>query len=62
MEKLFYVSSTKINAKIADTVIDGQHIEMEGYTYQRVSRRPLGRRVLRRLLNEQKQEQIVIYS
>jgi len=32
MNKLFFVPSTKINARIADTVITGQHITIEGLT------------------------------
>ena len=62
MNKLFFVPSTKINARIADTVIAGNHITVEGLTYQMVSRRPLGRRVLRKLLNESTNTKITIYS
>jgi len=62
MEKLMFVPSTKVNAKISDTVITGQHITLEGLTYQMVSRRPLGRRVLRRLQNLSTNTKIVIYS
>ena len=62
MNKLFFVPSTKINARIADTVITGQHIAIDGLTYQMVSRRPLGRRVLRKLLNESTNTKITIYA
>jgi|TARA_B110000305_G_C19437855_1_gene640038 hypothetical protein len=62
MEKLFFVTSTKINARIADTVIDGKHINVEGLTYQRVSKRPQGRRVLRKLQNLDTNTQITIYA
>jgi hypothetical protein len=62
MEKLMFVPSTKVNAKISDTVITGQHITLEGLTYQMVSRRPIGRRVLRRLLNQSTNTRVVIYS
>ena len=62
MNKLFFVPSTKINARIADTVVTGQHITVEGLTYQMVSKRPLGRRVLRRLINESTNTKIVINS
>ena len=57
-----FVPSTKVNAKISDTVITGQHITLEGLTYQMVSRRPIGRRVLRRLLNQSTNTRVVIYS
>ena len=62
MNKLFFVPSTKINARIADTIITGRHITVEGLTYQMVSKRPLGRRVLKRLINESTNTKIVIYS
>lgn len=57
-----FVPSTKINAKISDTVIPGNHITVEGLTYQMVSKRPLGRRVLRRLQNLSTNTKVVIYS
>jgi hypothetical protein len=62
MEKLFYVPGLKITAKIADTVIDGQHIEVDGDRYERVSKRPTGRRVMRRLRSIDESTQITIYS
>jgi len=62
MNKLFFVPSTKINARIAETVITGQHITIEGLTYQMVSKRPQGRRVLRKLQNLDINTQITIYS
>lgn len=62
MNKLFFVPSTKINARIADTVITGQHINIAGLTYQMVSKRPQGRRVLRKLQNLNTNTQITIYS
>lgn len=62
MNKLFYVPATKINARIADTVVEGYPIMIEGYQYEKVSRAPRGRKILRRLLNMETQERIVIYS
>lgn len=62
MNKLFFVPSTKINARIADTVIPGNHITVEGLTYQMVSKRPQGRRVLRKLQNLNTNTQITIYA
>lgn len=62
MNKLFFVPSTKINARIAETVITGQHITIAGLTYQMVSKRPQGRRVLRKLQNLDTNTQITIYA
>ena len=35
MEELYYVPSSKVNSKVADLVIDGNHIEIKGITYQK---------------------------
>ena len=31
----YYVRATKINARIADIVVDGAHIEMDGYRFEK---------------------------
>ena len=62
MEELYYVPSMKVNTKVSDLVIEGYHIEIDGRTYQRLSRKPRGRSVKRRLLNLSKSERILIYS
>lgn len=62
MEKLYYVTASKINARIADTVIPGYPINMDGYLYEKVRTPPRGRRIVRRLLNTETQTRIVIYS
>ena len=49
MEELFYIPSLKVNAKVSDLVIEGNHIEIEGITYQRLSRKPRGRSIKRKL-------------
>jgi hypothetical protein len=51
-----------MTAVISDTVIPGNHIKINGYTFEQVSRAPRGRRITRKLINEEKQERIVIYS
>jgi len=62
MQKLFFILGSKINASIADTVIPGQHISLDGYQYQQLTRAPRGKRIIRKLINEDKQERIVIYN
>ena len=62
MNKDLYISPLRINARIADTVIDGQHIEIEGLVYERVSRAPAGRRPVQRLINESTKTRITIYA
>lgn len=62
MKKSFYVTATRINEKIEDSVQYGHHIVIAGYTYERISKRPVGRRVVRRLFNQLTNEKIVIYG
>jgi len=57
-----FVPSTKISAKIAENIIPGNHITVEGLTYQMVAKRPIGRRILRKLQNVNTNTRIVIYS
>lgn len=58
----YYVPSTKINAKIADIVETGFNIVIDNYNYERLSRKPKGRTIKRRLFNTTTQERIVIYG
>jgi|GEM_PF-1425960 len=62
LEEYYYVSSLKINSKISDTVIEGKHIEIDGITFQRLSRKPRGRAIERRLLNMDSRLRLVIYK
>ena len=61
MEELYFIPSLKINARVSELVIQGTHIEIEGITYQRLSRKPRGRSVSRKLLNESTNTRIIIY-
>jgi hypothetical protein len=51
-----------MNAKISEIVEDGFPIEMEGYKYERLLRKPRGRSILRRLVNENTQTRLIIYK
>ena len=62
MQKLYFIPSTKINARIADTVLNGYHIKVDGITFEQTSRRPFGKTLKRSLLNEEKQERVLIYG
>lgn len=62
MERLFYVPAVKITAKIAETVESGYHIVVDGYTYEKVNKRPPGRSILRKLTSTVSGEQITIYN
>ena len=58
----YYVRATKINARIADIVVDGAHIEMDGYRFEKLMKKPRGRLIERKLVNVNTEERILIYS
>ena len=62
MEELFYIPSLKVNAKVSDLVIEGNHIEIDGITYQRLSRKPRGRSIKRKLSSMKSNTRILIYA
>ena len=62
MEKLYYIPQWRMNARIAETVIEGDPISINGTNYERVSRAPIGRQVVRRLRATDEAKRIVIYN
>ena len=54
-----YISPTKINSSISETVIPGNHIEVQGLTYELVSRRPKNKLVKRILSNDK--EKLILF-
>jgi len=61
MEKKCFIAPSKVNALISDT-LTGSSIVFEDRTYLEVSRTPKGRRILKRLVNMDSTEKLVIYS
>jgi hypothetical protein len=61
MKNTYYVHTTKINARIADTVLDGQHIIVDGYTYEKVSKRPVGKLITRRFSGINSDEKLILF-
>jgi len=55
----YYISPTKINSSISETVIPGNHIEVQGLTYELVSRRPKNKLVKRILSNDK--EKLILF-
>ena len=62
MVKSMFVSNQKITARISEDIVPGYHITVEGQRFELISKRPLGRRVLRSLINEEKKERFVLYA
>ena len=62
MVKSMFVSNQKITARISEDIVPGYHIMVEGQRFELISKRPIGRRVLRSLINEEKKERFVLYA
>ena len=62
MEENYFIRATKINARVADLVIEGKHITIDGYKFERLERKPRGRVIERKLQNVEKQIRFLIYS
>jgi hypothetical protein len=62
MNKLYFISPSRVNARISETVLSGYHITIDGLVYEQTTRRPHGKTLQRSLVNQAKQERIVIYG
>lgn len=62
MNENYYIRATKVNARVADLVIEGNHITIDGYRFEKLERKPRGRSIERKLQNVKTQERILIYS
>tara|TARA_E500000318_G_C3560804_1_gene213309 strand:+ start:2448 stop:2639 length:192 start_codon:yes stop_codon:yes gene_type:complete len=49
MNELYFIKSSKINAKLAETVSPGNFISYDGYVYENLIRKPRGRSIERKL-------------
>ena len=62
IEELYYIPSVKINAKVADLVMPGNHIKVDGYQYERLVRKPRGRSIKRTLRSMDENTYLKLYS
>ena len=62
MNEQFYFPAARINAKVAELVDEGNHLNIGGYRYEKLFRKPKGRSIERRLVNENKNTRIIIYK
>lgn len=61
MEELYFTPSLKVNSKVVDLVIPGNHLEIDRITYQRLSRKPRGRTIKRKMKSLNSETTIIIY-
>lgn len=62
MLKSYYIKSNKISAKINEILLPGNHIMIEGDRFERVSKRPFGRSIVRKLQSVDGGESITCYA
>lgn len=62
MDKQFYMMRSRMTPITRDLMVEGYPITIGEDTYERLIKRPKGRRVLRRLQNLTKDVQITIYG
>jgi hypothetical protein len=61
MIKSNYIRSSKITPRIKQTVISGEHITIEGDTFEKLNKKPYGKTILRTLIKSDKSEHITCY-
>jgi len=57
-----FIKSNKISPKISETVIPGNHIMVEGERYEKLSKKPYGRSIIRTLKSLDEKETITCYG
>jgi|TARA_R110000803_G_scaffold91901_1_gene159383 hypothetical protein len=62
MIKNYYVAADKITARISDDVNPGYHIRMKGVRYENVSKRPLGKSIVAKLVKPDESEMLFVYN
>ncbi len=62
MIKTNYIRSSKITPKIKQITIFDEHIILDGDRYEKLTRKPYGRVVVRNLIKEDKSEKITCYA
>jgi len=57
-----FIKSNKISPKISETVIPGNHIIVEGERFEKLSKKPYGRSIIRTLKSLDEKETITCYG
>jgi hypothetical protein len=62
MKNSYYVKASKLTSKISDSIIDGYHIMLDRDRYEKVSKKPYGKVIVRNLIKLDKSEKITCYA
>ena len=57
-----YIKSNKITSKTSEMVMPGNHIMVEGERFEKLSKKPYGRTILRTLKSLDEKETITCYG
>ena len=60
MIESFFILKSKLTYKLSELVIDGSHIVVDSLTFEKLSSRPYGRRLYRKLQNGT--ERFILYK
>lgn len=57
----YYVAADRITQRISEDVNPGYHVRYNGERFENVSRKPLGKTILKRFIKEDNSERIILY-
>ena len=62
MNELYYIAESKMNTRIAATIMEGEPIRVDGIVYERLWKRPSYRNEKQRLINTNQTERIILFN
>ncbi len=62
MIKNYYVAADRITQRISEDVNPGYHIRMKGVRYEHVTKKPLGKSIVAKLVKPDQSEMLVVYN
>jgi len=57
-----YIQASKLTPRINQTVVPGQHINIEGVKFEKLNRKPYGKSIIKSLLSVDEKERIICYA
>jgi hypothetical protein len=57
----YYVAADRITARISEDVNPGYHVRYRGERFEHVTRKPLGKSILKKLIKEDNSKRIILY-
>jgi len=57
----YYVAADRITQRISEDVNPGYHVRYGGERFEHVTRKPLGKSIVRKLVKQDNSERIILY-